>query len=95
MGYMEWIRTWEPAPRWEPWPDWDFMAERSTGLEPHRRSEPEPSVTLRCDLQAETFERDFLPTSASNHCSYDSADERTASAKDDSACNSAAASRIL
>ena len=27
MGYMEWIRTWEPGPRWEPWPEWDFMAE--------------------------------------------------------------------
>ncbi len=27
MGYMEWIRTWEPVPRWEPWPEWDFLAE--------------------------------------------------------------------
>ncbi len=47
MGYMTWIRTWEPVPRWEPWPDWDFMAERSTGLEPHRQ--PEPLATLRRD----------------------------------------------
>ncbi len=56
MGYMEWIRTWEPVPRWEPWPDWDFMAERSTGLESHGQPEREPAVTLRYDVHAQSVQ---------------------------------------
>ena len=81
MGTMTWIYQDYPLPKppppREPWPEWDFMAERSTGLEPHRRSEPEPAVTLRPEAHANAVERDFFPAFARRGRSGNEADDGT------------------
>ena len=86
MGTMTWIYTDYPLPKPPPPPTtpfgrcnsqsperrWDARG-ASTALESHRKPEPEPPVTLRCNLEAETVERDFFPAFCCDECPDDRA----------------------